>query len=142
MTHQKHLFQLPEDIHYLNGAYLSPLLRSVEEAGIQGMIRKRNPAMIKPVDFFSGAGEVRLKFSKLINCQAQQVAIIPSASYGLKTAITNLPIDKGNHVVTVSEDFPSGYYTLAKWCKDNRKRVKTIAAPELNSRRGEDWNRR
>ena len=142
MTHQKHLFQLPEDIHYLNGAYLSPLLRSVEEAGMKGMIRKRNPAMIRPIDFFSGAVDVRLKFSKLINCRAQEVAIIPSASYGLKTAITNLPVDRGNHVITVSEDFPSGYYTLDKWCKDNRKQLKTIAAPETNSRRGESWNNR
>jgi hypothetical protein len=52
MTSQKHLFQLPENIRYLNGAYMSPLMHAVEEAGIIGMQRKRNPFSIKPIDFF------------------------------------------------------------------------------------------
>jgi len=142
MTHQKHLFQLPKDIHYLNGAYMSPLLKSVEEAGMTGIIKKRNPITIKPSDFFSEADEVRLKFSKIINCEFQQVAIIPSASYGLKTAINNLPINNGNHAIIVSEEFPSGYYTLIKWCNDNSKQLKTIEAPDTYITRGEDWNNR
>src|SRR5690606_28228194 len=33
---QRHLFSLPADVHYLNCAYMSPLLRSVEEAGVAG----------------------------------------------------------------------------------------------------------
>ena len=46
MTSQKHLFELPEDIHYLNAAYMSPLMKSVYEAGIEGMRRKLNPGSI------------------------------------------------------------------------------------------------
>ncbi len=52
MENQKHLFQLDEDVNYLNCAYMSPLLKSVEEAGIEGIIRKRNPFFIKPIHFF------------------------------------------------------------------------------------------
>ena len=37
MDSQKHLFQLPADSVYLNAAYMSPLLKSVEEAGIVSM---------------------------------------------------------------------------------------------------------
>ena len=38
---------------------MSPLLRSVEEAGIQGMIRKRNPTQITAADFFEEAEVVK-----------------------------------------------------------------------------------
>ncbi len=40
---QKHLFNIPEDITYLNCAYLSPQLRSVSEAGQIGVVRKERP---------------------------------------------------------------------------------------------------
>lgn len=52
MQNQKHLFQLPDEIHYLNCEYMSPLLKSVEARGIEGMCRKRNPVSIRPADFF------------------------------------------------------------------------------------------
>ncbi|MCR9014137.1 aminotransferase class V-fold PLP-dependent enzyme [Aquiflexum gelatinilyticum] len=140
MKNQKHLFQLPEDIHYLNGAYMSPLLRSVEEIGIEALIRKRNPTNIQPKDFFENAEILKSNFGKLVNCQAKQVAIIPAASYGLSTAVNNLPIDNGNTALVVSDEFPSGYYAIEKWCRDNHKSLQTIKAPETLERRGEKWN--
>src|ERR1051325_560411 len=94
---QKHLFQLPEDIVYLNCAYMSPLLRSVEEAGIKGISRKRNPASIKAEDFFNGAEEIRLKIGAIINAAPGQIAIIPSSSYGLKSVVNNLPVNSGKY---------------------------------------------
>ena len=84
LLNQKHLFQLPDGISYLNCAYISPLPRSVEEAGIQGMMRKRNPALIKPEHYFNDAEVIRKNLGKLINGVPQQIAIVPSASYGLK----------------------------------------------------------
>lgn len=142
MENQKHLFQLPENIHYLNGAYMSPLLRSVEEIGIQSLIQKRNPTSIQPKDFFETGEKVKANFGKLVNCPAQQVAIIPAASYGLTTAINNLPTDNGNTALVVSDEFPSGYYAIEKWCRDHGKQLKTIVAPEFKQGRGEIWNQR
>ena len=140
MKNQKELFQLPEDIHYLNGAYMSPLLRSVEEAGIAALIKKRNPTRIFPADFFSEAEILRENFGKLVNCPAEQVAIIPSASYGLTSAINNLPKDNGSTALVVSDEFPSGYYAIEKWCQDNDKQLKVIKAPESMISRGQEWN--
>ncbi|MCH6201573.1 aminotransferase class V-fold PLP-dependent enzyme [Aquiflexum sp. LQ15W] len=140
MKNQKHLFQFPEDIHYLNSAYMSPLLRSVEEIGIEALIRKRNPTSIQPKDFFENAEILKSNFGKLVNCPAKQVAIIPAASYGLSTAVNNLPKDNGNTALVVSEEFPSGYYAIEKWCRDNHKSLQTIKAPETLEKRGEKWN--
>jgi selenocysteine lyase/cysteine desulfurase len=140
LASQKNLFQLPEDIHYLNGAYMSPLLKSVEESGIAGMIRKRNPSTIPPKDFFTEAEAVKIKFGKLVNGAPEQVAIIPSASYGLSNAIQNIPINIGNTAIVVSNEFPSGYYAIEKWCKQHNKTLQCIHAPNETAIVGEVWN--
>ena len=141
MNDQKHLFQLPDDIHYLNGAYMSPLLKSVEQAGIEGIMRKRNPMTIKADDFFDDSDKVRALFAKLVNCNAQQTAIIPSASYGITSAVKNIPVNNGSTALLVSEEFPSAFYALKKWCSVNNKKLKAINAPGSREKRAEEWNK-
>ena len=140
LSSQKHLFQLPDDIVYLNCAYMSPLLKSVEEAGIKGIFRKRNPASIKSEDFFNEAEEIRLKLGSIINAAPQQIAIIPSSSYGLKSVVNNLPVNNGKYAITVAEEFPSDYYTILNWCKKNDKELKVILPPGYSGERGKKWN--
>jgi selenocysteine lyase/cysteine desulfurase len=140
MEHQKHLFQLPEEIHYLNCAYMSPLLKSVEEAGITGMRLKRNPANIKGTHFFEPAETFKTLAGQLTGARPAQVAIIPSASYGLASAIQNLPVNNGGTAIVVGEEFPSGYNTIKKWCRRHGKKLQVIAAPEETANRGKRWN--
>jgi selenocysteine lyase/cysteine desulfurase len=140
MQHQKHLFQLPADIHYLNCAYMSPLLKSVEDAGIAAMQRKRNPATIKPADFFKEAEIFRTLAGRLVNGVPQQVALIPSASYGLAAAVNNLPLNNGNTAIVVSDEFPSGYNTIEKWRTKHGKKLRVIEAPAVQDNRGKRWN--
>jgi selenocysteine lyase/cysteine desulfurase len=119
---------------------MSPLLKSVEEVGILALIQKRNPTTISPNDFFIKSEEIKGNFGKLIHCHPQQVAIIPSASYGLTTAVNNLPKNNGNTALVVSDEFPSGYYAIEKWCDENHKNLVTLKAPESFKARGEQWN--
>jgi len=142
MNCQKHLFQLPEGIHYLNCAYMSPLLKSVEEKGIEGMRLKRNPLSIKPVDFFTGAVSVRQKFARMVECNPDQVALMPSVSYGMNSVIRNIPCLKGQHALTLSEEFPSCYYTAQRWCKDHGAELRIVARRDDLPNRGGDWNER
>lgn len=142
MENQKHLFQLPEEIHYLNCAYMSPLLKSVEEKGIEGMRRKRNPLSIRPADFFPEVNEVREKFGAIVNCDPSQVAINPSASYGMNSVMTNIPYRKGQHALTISEEFPSCYYSAERWCKNHGAELKVIARKDDLPEKGRDWNER
>lgn len=139
MENQKHLFNLPEEIHYMNGAYMSPNLKVVEKAGIDGVKRKTNPTSIKEKDFFLPAEEVKSLFGKLINASASQIALIPSASYGLMNAIRNVPIKKGQHAVTVNEEFPSDHLTLRKFCQENEAELRVIRPPNLIDGRTRAW---
>ncbi len=141
MNSQKHLFDLPEDVHYLNGAYMSPLLKSVREAGIAGIDRKINPAGISTMDFFLPAEEVKNKFAKIVNADPRQVALFPSASYGLKSVISNLPVHSGSHAIIAAQEFPSDYYTIQSWCRKTGKQLKTVSPSLVGKGRGAAWNR-
>ncbi len=142
MNCQKHLFQLPEGIHYLNCAYMSPLLKTVEERGIEGMQLKRNPVSVKPADFFTGAVSVRQKFARMVNCDPVQVAIMPAVSYGMNSVIRNISCRKGQHALTLSQEFPSCYYTAQRWCSDHDAELRVVARSDDLPRKGRDWNGR
>jgi selenocysteine lyase/cysteine desulfurase len=142
MNCQKHLFQLPDGIHYLNCAYMSPLLKSVEERGIEGMRLKRNPISIKPVDFFTGVVGVRQKFAQMVHCDPAQVAVMPSVSYGMNSVIRNIPFRKGQHALTLSEEFPSCYYTAQRWCSDHDAELRVVARNDDLPQKGKEWNAR
>lgn len=139
---QRSLFQLPPDIHYLNAAYMSPLLTSVYEAGIAGLQWKLDPSKITSRDFFDLPDVIRNKIGSLINAPASQIAITPSASYGLKAAIENLPKDSGNHAVVVQHEFPSAHYTIAKWCQKYGQELKIVKPSQSEAERGREWNER
>ena len=84
-------FSLPKNVTYLNCAYMSPLLKSVEKVGLRGVRLKRNQAVIRPDDLFSTTRLLLQELSNLIHGQApERIAIIPSASYGLAIVNKNL----------------------------------------------------
>ena len=53
MKCQREKFQLQRKYAYLNCAYMSPLLKKVENAGIKGIKKKRKPFQISGEDFFN-----------------------------------------------------------------------------------------
>lgn len=132
---QSHLFQLPEGAHFLNCAYMSPLLRSAEEAGLRGLIRKRNPSTLSAEDFFTEARQTRELFARMIGADANAIALLPSASHGLSAAVSNLPATAGTHCLIIGEEFPSGYYSLSDWCRKNNKTITVIP-----SQPAREWN--
>jgi selenocysteine lyase/cysteine desulfurase len=138
MESQKHLFQLPADIHYLNCGYMSPLLRSVEEAGIIGIQRKRDPSSITSHDFFNQSQKLREVFGQLVHCRPDQVAIIHSTSFALQNVLNNIPANSGDMAITVTDEFPSDFYAIQRWCSLHDKELKIIEGDPVN--RGKSWN--
>jgi selenocysteine lyase/cysteine desulfurase len=127
---QRHLFDIPEDVAYLNCAYMSPLMRSVVDEGNRGMARKEHPWEITPDKFFTGAEEFRTTAAQLIGAPAECVAIVSSASYGIATAALNLPIQKGQRILVLDEQFPSNYYPWQRLAEDRDAALSTVPWPE------------
>jgi len=140
LKNQKQLFNLNENIHYFNCAYKAPLLKASEKAGIEALIRDRNPADIAPADFFNETEEVRVLFGKIVNCLPSEVVIIPSASYGFSSVLNNISCTKGQHAIIVDNDFPSGYFSIKRWCETNKADLKIIKADNNDELIGKIWN--
>jgi len=139
---QKRLFSLDENVHYLNCAYMSPLLRSVEVAGVAGIVRKRNPGALQQHDFFAESDVLRQRFAQLINApDPQRVALIPSASYGVAIAAQNVSTRPGQHVLIAHEQFPSNVYAWQA-LRNKGVVVKTVMPPERTRGRAQVWNER
>src|SRR5271169_1971552 len=131
---QRHLFDIPDDVAYLNCAYMSPLMKPALEAGTAGLARKAHPWLITPDQFFSGSEEFRSVAAQLADCSADCIAIVPSASYGITTAARNLPIRKGQSVLVLEEQFPSNYYPWQRRAEETGASMKVVALPGDN-----DW---
>lgn len=143
MDCQKHLFSLPDDHHYINCSYLSPLLKKVEEAGIQGIKSKSQPWKTTPQHFFDDSNRLRSLFATLINApKPKDIAIMPAVSYGLSTVAKNLDPRKGNTIVIAGEQFPSNVYTWRRFCKEYDCQLKVVDPPQQFKGRGKHWNER
>jgi selenocysteine lyase/cysteine desulfurase len=144
MDCQKHLFTLPDHHHYLNGAYFSPLLKTVEEAGIEGVRQKREPWHLQPKHFFENTNTLRSLFCRLINADdSNQVAILPATSYGISTVANNLPAKAdGKKIIVIGEQYPSNIYPWRRYCGHSGCGIETIRAPEKFDGRGKKWNER
>jgi hypothetical protein len=93
---QRHLFAaLPpaEDICYLNAAYMSPALAAAEAAGVAGARAKSTPWAIGGDDFYAGVERLRAAAGRLVGAAPDDVALIPSASYGLAVNGPGSPLD-------------------------------------------------
>ena len=127
---QRHLFDIPDDVAYLNCAYMSPLMKPVLEAAAGGLARKAHPWEITPDKFFTGADEFRATAAQIINSSADDIAIVPSASYGVATAARNLPVKKGQSILVLAEQFPSNYYPWQRRAEETGAALKVVAWPE------------
>lgn len=110
LPNQRHLFDLPEDVAYLNCAYMGLQPRAATAAGLKAMALKEQAWRIRPVDFFTGPERLREQFAGLIGADADGVAIVPSASYAIGTAAANLRVGAGDRVVVLAEQFPANVY--------------------------------
>ena len=139
---QRDEFGLPDDVRYLNCAYMSPLPRAAEEAGIGGMRRERLPMSIDSPDFFDQSDEIRRRFARLIGADdPNRVAIIPSVSYGVAVAARNLVVESGQNIVLLHEQFPGNVYAWQRKAGACEAEIRTVIPPD-EATRGEAWNER
>jgi selenocysteine lyase/cysteine desulfurase len=132
---QRALFDIPESVAYFDCAKMSPLLSAATEAGRRGLERKSQPWNVKAAHFFDESEEVRGLYARLIGASADDVAIIPSVSYGMATVMRNVRVGAGQTVVTLGDDFPSGIYAAQALARQSEAELVTVAKPDT----GAEW---
>ncbi len=104
---QREQFEVPRDICYLNAASYSPLPRRTLEAGRAAVGRKGQPWLV-PGSFANEVHErTRTAAARLINADAEDVALISSVGYGVSTAAKLVTIPRGTRVLVLENDHSS-----------------------------------
>ncbi len=134
LSSQRDLFEIPEDVTYLNCAAISPQLRVVSAAGLDSVKSKAEPWKTSSQDWFTGAKTLRKLAAKIIGSNAESIAIIPSVSYGIAVAAANVPVERGQSIVLLHEEFPSNYYAWKKLARERDANLKIA-----RRRDGESW---
>ncbi len=110
ISNQRHLFEIPEDVTYLNCASISPQLRVVSAAGFESVKLKAKPWRITSEHWFTNAKTLRKIAGKIIGGDEKSTAIVPSVSYGIAVAAANVRVERGQSIVLLDNEFPSNYY--------------------------------
>ena len=104
------------------------------------MARKQRPWTIRPADFFTEVEEVKAAFADVLGTpQREQVAVLPSVSYGMAIVARNLPFRPGQHIVVAGEQFPSNVHPWRRLA-DTRRRGARRGPTRQRDGRAAAWN--
>lgn len=131
---QRHLFDIPEDIIWLNCAYMSPLMKHVAEAGSTANQAKVHPWTVSPEDFFTKSESTRALAGRIIDASVENMALVPAVSYALATAALNLPLESGQNIIALEDQFPSNIYIWKERVKETGAKFRL-----LPKRQDGDW---
>lgn len=127
IPNQRHLFDIPDEVAYLNCATMGPMPLTALEAGQAGLARKAQPWQISSDDFFRDTGSLRPKLARLINGDTAGIAFVPSVSYALATAAKNIALDADQSILIMADQFPSNVYVWRDLAKQTGAELRTVA---------------
>ncbi|MBN9393399.1 MAG: aminotransferase class V-fold PLP-dependent enzyme [Chloroflexi bacterium] len=129
LNSQRDLFDLPDDIIYLNCASQSPQLKETTQTGQASIARKARPWNLEASERLATVETARQLFGQIIGSSADNIAIVPSVSYGVATAAANIPIRAGQEIVMIEEEFPSDYYSWEALARSRNASIVTVKRP-------------
>jgi len=144
LPNQRELFDIPQDVAYLNCAYMSPLLKAVAAVGEQAVRRKQHPWEISPPDFFDLPDQGRELFARIIGASREDIAIVPAVSYGVAIAALNVELAAGQEILLLEDQFPSNVYSWMELAKSSGGRLITLPRTPgpLTAGQQESWTAR
>ena len=134
LGNQRELFDIDDGVAYLNCAAYTPLLKTSYEAGIKGLDRKYHPWNINNNQTPAEVKNLRVLFSGLINAQPDDIAIVNSTSYGVAVMASNLPIQRSQEIVIITDQFPSNVFSWRHLANQKEANVKVVPRPN-----NDDW---
>src|SRR5262245_19370683 len=127
---QRALFDMPREICYLNAASWSPLPIATQKAGRVGVARKGQPWLIDPALPNRQFERARCAAARLINADADDVALISSVSYGVAAAAKLISVPAGLRVLVLENDHSSAVLEWITRAPAGRFLVETVRRPD------------
>jgi selenocysteine lyase/cysteine desulfurase len=129
LASQRHLFEMPRQICYLNSASYSPLPLRTLEAGRDAVMRKGRPWTLEAGFANAQHERARAAAARLINARADDVALIPSVGYGVATAARLFTIPRGARAIVLENDHSSPVLEWHMRAGEQGFAVETISEP-------------
>lgn len=126
---QRHLFEMPRQVCYLNSASYSPLPLRTLQAGRDAVMRKGKPWMLEASFANAQHERARAAAAWLINAKPDDVALIPSVGYGVATVAKLLTIARGARVIVLENDHSSPVLEWQQRAGEQGFAVETISEP-------------
>jgi selenocysteine lyase/cysteine desulfurase len=128
-------FTLPPDVLYLNSAAQGPRLSRALAAGQAALAATISPWSSSLADWREQIEHLRMLAAlALFGGDADGLAMIPSASYGLATAARNLPLRANEAVLVLEDQYPSNLLIWQQHCAQAGAGLVAVSrAPE------QDW---
>lgn len=139
---QRHLFSIPENIHYLNCASRAPLLKSAEAVGIAGVRLQNAPASQAGEDYFAASETLRERAGALINASPDRIAVIPAVSYGVALATQAFQPHPAQNIVMPAHEFPSNVYAWWSQGREDAPGIRWVERPAGEGGATTTWSER
>lgn len=117
-------FVIPERLLYLDSAALGPPLRAVREAANAALHQDALNGFTP--DWRDQVERVRAMAAQLFDGDADGVALVPSAAYGLSVAARNVPLRHAEAVLVLEGQFPSNLLAWQQRCAQVGARLVTV----------------
>ncbi len=130
LASQRALFDIPREICYLNAASWSPLPLATQQAGRVGVARKGQPWLIDPALPGRQYERARGAAARLINADADDVALISSVSYGVAAAAKLLAVPAASRVLVLENDHSSAVLEWMTRAPAGKFTVEVVPQPD------------
>lgn len=105
---------------------MSPMLKTVKQAGLDALETRAHPWKLTAEDWFTKAEILRHLTAKVFNTVSDNIALIPSASYGLSLAAKNTRLTAGKNILVLEHQYPSNYYAWENLAKTQNLQIVTV----------------
>ncbi|MCZ8105068.1 MAG: aminotransferase class V-fold PLP-dependent enzyme [Burkholderiales bacterium] len=126
---QRHLFDLPLDVAFLNCGTFGPFLRTMPAAGIDGINRRLRPWSLDRESFYVEVEEVRSLFARILETDADDVALVPSSSYAVAVAAANIPVARYQNIVVPALEHSSNFYAWQQRSEECGAELRVVPRP-------------
>jgi selenocysteine lyase/cysteine desulfurase len=103
-------FELPDDVVYLNGSYLSPLPRAARAALEEGYRMKQWPFTVPPDTQLRRPDLVRERLAPLMDVPADEISVTTSTHYGVMLIAQGIRWRAGDRVLIGPDEYPTSVY--------------------------------
>jgi selenocysteine lyase/cysteine desulfurase len=131
---QRHLFSIPDDVTYLDAAYMSPIPNVAADAGREGVLVKAAPWDMTINSYYGEVERARELAASFIGATIDDIGVIPATSYGIAVAAANVHVVPGSVIIMMDNEHTShryAWYELAQ-----RKGAKVVI---VSRKPDEDW---